>query len=417
MSPAAKEDEAAESSWATHHGTSVYLCDLLAGIPEHELGELLSIFGKITDVARVDTLGEEALLVEYSRPEEAEEAQSMLNRAALRGKTCRCMFASAVKFIHQTMVDAGVRLVIENLDPRILSRGLWEVCCLFGEVLDCKVEMDEDERSRCVGFVHYANREDAAKVMTFIEGMRIGQSAVNVRHFEEGDLALFTGCAYALPPEGKDGDEFGMGVAAALAGCASGEQATASLAPAERERQVVEHFRSLQNYNISMLSTTASKSTRLKELLRQYDPNHERQMVVIARSENVQAVSKVLGELFDAPDFACLTRETGTKDRETFISEFETGNLFVLVVALDCCLRKDFGASKVAAYVVDFDLPSTVRLLLYSIFRRAKVDCHVHSFFSPMDDSKLAGTLLDALEAAGHEIPPSLTDLGSAQDA
>lgn len=417
MSPQAKEDAAAGSSSSAQHGTGVYICDLLTGIPENELGELLSNFGKITDVARVDTLGEEALLVEYSRPEEAEEAQSMLNYAALRGKTCRCMFASAVKFIHQTMVDAGVRLVIENLDPRILSRGLWEVCCLFGEVLDCKVEMDEDERSRCVGFVHYANPEDAAKVMTFIEGMRIGQSAVEVRRFEEGDAALFTGCAYALPPVGKDGDEDDTGISAARAGCAAEEQTTGSLAPAEKERQVVEHFRSLQHYQISTLSTAASKFTRLKELLHQYDPNHERQMVIIARSDNVQAVSKVLAEMFDASDFACLTRETGTKDRETFISEFEVGNLFVLLVALDGCMRNDFGASKAAAYVVDFDLPNTVRLLLYSVFGRANVDSHVHSFFSPTDDSKLARPLLAALEAAGHEIPPALIDLGFAQDA
>merc|ERR1739848_135647 len=103
----------------------------------------------------------------------------MLHFASVRGKPCRCLSAGVIGRIRQTM-ETGNRLYVESLDPEMQSQGLWETCSLFGSVLDCKVELDEDERSRCYGFVHFAQKEDAKKALTFMNGVQIGSCAIEL---------------------------------------------------------------------------------------------------------------------------------------------------------------------------------------------------------------------------------------------
>eukprot|EP00746_Dinoflagellata_sp_MGD_P025533 gnl/MRDRNA2_/MRDRNA2_160084_c0_seq1.p1 gnl/MRDRNA2_/MRDRNA2_160084_c0~~gnl/MRDRNA2_/MRDRNA2_160084_c0_seq1.p1 ORF type:complete len:162 (+),score=29.52 gnl/MRDRNA2_/MRDRNA2_160084_c0_seq1:57-488(+) len=139
-------------------------------------------------------------MVHYTTREAAEKGQQIVNHAALRGKTCRCIFSSSVEFIRKTL-DSGYRLVVESLDINIESRALWDIFALFGEVIDCKVELDDKERSRGFGFVHYSTVEAASQALKLVNRMQIGDSVVEVRPYERKDIALFTGCLYTTIPK------------------------------------------------------------------------------------------------------------------------------------------------------------------------------------------------------------------------
>lgn len=172
----------------------LFLCDI-PPLTDTEIRQVFGHYGEIVSLTRVNEAVEEAVSIEFSTWEEAEEAQSIVNHAAIKGKTCRCIFAKTLEELLQSM-DGGQRLVIENLDGAIESRGLRDVCALFGQVLDAKVELDENEKSRGFGFVHFASQEEAAKATSIMHKMQIGTSIVEVRPFERKDVNVFTGCLY-----------------------------------------------------------------------------------------------------------------------------------------------------------------------------------------------------------------------------
>lgn len=176
--------------------TGVYICDLVPHLTELEVRQVFGHYGDIVHFEFSREAGEEAAAIEYSTFEAAEEAQRTVNHAIVRGKTCRCILGSALEIICATML-AGHRLVIDKLDKQIENRGLFDVASLFGLVIDCKVELDESGQSKGFGVVHYATREEAAKATTFLQGMQIGESQVEIRTFERSDFAFFTGCLYA----------------------------------------------------------------------------------------------------------------------------------------------------------------------------------------------------------------------------
>lgn len=189
---------------ATERCKSVFVCDL-PKLTEIELRQVFGFYGEIALLRVVAEVVEEAVRIEYTTPEAADEAQQMVNHAAMKGKTSRCLLTSTVEKILQTM-EADHRLVIRGLDLQIDSRGLRDACGLFGTVLDSKVELDEYERSKGYGFAHFANREDAQRALSSVNGMQIGDSTVAVAYFEPKDAVLFTGCLYGRePPQGPPG--------------------------------------------------------------------------------------------------------------------------------------------------------------------------------------------------------------------
>lgn len=176
--------------------TGVYVCDLRPDITEADLRQVFGQYGEILSVRQADAAPDDAVIIEYVSWEAAEEAQATVNQATLRGKLCRCMLVTAVEAIRRTMAS-GQRLIIENLDPAIESPGLWDVCSLFGEVLDCKLQLDDDGKSKGFGFVHYASEDEATQAKRILNEMQVGELVVKLRPFEWDDAALFTGALYA----------------------------------------------------------------------------------------------------------------------------------------------------------------------------------------------------------------------------
>merc|ERR1712060_882836 len=93
----------------------------------------------------------------------------------------------------------------------------------------------------------------------------------------------------------------------------------------------------------------------------------------------------------------------------------ETGNTFVLVMSSEVCTRWEAELGKPAT-LINFDLPPTIQLLLYRIFKRAEATTSIHDFFDPVADVQLCQPLLQALEEADHEVPASLEEIWSRMD-
>lgn len=178
---------------------SASACLFVYDLPDLTETQLRLVFGHHGEIVSAYMKGDRAE-VEFSTCQAAFEAQRIVNLAAVRGKTCRCLLSSAVAFIQKTM-SGGHRLIVEHLDITVESQGLWDMCGLFGQVLDCKVELDVRQKSCAVGFVHFAHKTEAEKASAFMHNMQIGGFLIELRPFESKDIALFTGCNYSTQPD------------------------------------------------------------------------------------------------------------------------------------------------------------------------------------------------------------------------
>mmetsp|Transcript_134428 Transcript_134428/g.190032 ORF Transcript_134428/g.190032 Transcript_134428/m.190032 type:complete len:234 (-) Transcript_134428:30-731(-) len=175
----------------------VFVCDLTPQLTETDLRHVFAFYGEIVSVEHIDEASGGSALVTYTTAEAAAEAAQIVHLALVRGKTCRCLLWSTVEAIWATM-ESGQRLQVEGLDPKIHSLGLQDIFALFGNILDCKVQTDESEKSRGYGFVHFAEKEPAMKAISLLNGMQIGSSTIQVREAKSEDRELYTGCLYSL---------------------------------------------------------------------------------------------------------------------------------------------------------------------------------------------------------------------------
>merc|ERR1719507_1404521 len=147
-----------------------------------------------------------------------------------------------------------------------------------------------------------------------------------------------------------------------------------------------------------------------------YEPNQDRQLVVIASPANMQDVSARLGEMFEASDFDSVFSDTGKEKRQEALEGYMAGNLFALALSSDVAISRSFELSRPPAVLVNFDAPSSMPLHLYRLLLRAGAATRIHSFVSPSSDHGFAVPLMAALEDAGHEIPSGLMELWSKPD-
>jgi len=388
----------------------LFVCDLAAGITEDDLWEVFRNYG---DVVSIEQVSDDAAVVDYTQRQAAVEARDILSYASVRGKTCRCLSMDMVEVIRQTMVT-GQRLVVEQLDPAVESAGLRDVCSLFGQVLDCKVESGEDAGGHRSGFVHFSSEGEAAKATSLMDGMQIGSSVVEMRPFELADIVLFSGCRYpssasrakAPPAEGSDADE------GPEPNAAEDEQAPrSSSTPEEMEQAVLERFKSLEYHYVEHMQDVDSKLERLKTLLQLYEPSHEMQIVVVADLNSLQAVAGLLAECLQECDFDTVASSSSKEERKSIMEGYEYGNLYVVVMSSEVCTRREFDLAKPSSVLINFDCAHTMPTHIHRIFKRADSSTRVHNFFAPRDDGGIDVALLKALEESGYEIPPELVAL------
>jgi len=75
-------------------------------------------------------------------------------------------------------------IFIKNLDPSIGHKELYDTFSDFGNILSCKVALDENGNSKGFGFVHFDNQESAVRAIDLVNDKFINNRRVYVGRFE-----------------------------------------------------------------------------------------------------------------------------------------------------------------------------------------------------------------------------------------
>jgi polyadenylate-binding protein len=103
-----------------------------------------------------------------------------LNNVAIKGRPCRIMWSQRDPSIRKSGVG---NIFIKNLDTSIDHKQLYDTFSMFGNILSCKVALNEDGNSKGYGFVHFESSESAEKSIAKLNGMLIGSMKIYVGRF------------------------------------------------------------------------------------------------------------------------------------------------------------------------------------------------------------------------------------------
>ena len=148
---------------------SLYVGDLATEVNESMLCDIFNACGPLASI-RVcrDTLTRRSLgyaYVNFHSVVDAERALDTLNNFSLCGKSCRIMWSQRDPSIRKTGVG---NIFIKNLSPAIGHKELYDTFSAFGNILSCKVALDEQGKSKGYGFVHFENQQCADQAVQMV---------------------------------------------------------------------------------------------------------------------------------------------------------------------------------------------------------------------------------------------------------
>jgi polyadenylate-binding protein len=119
--------------------------------------------------------------VNFHNVVDAERALDTLNYTAIKGKACRIMW----KHRDPSMRKSGQgNIFIKNLDKSVDTRTLHDTFSQFGNILSCKVSMDDQANSRGFGFVQFETAEEANEAIAKVNGMLLEDKRLYVGPFQ-----------------------------------------------------------------------------------------------------------------------------------------------------------------------------------------------------------------------------------------
>ena len=162
---------------------SLYVGELSPEVTEAMLFEIFNQIGPVSSIRICrDAITRRSLgygYVNYHNMADGEKALQELNYAPIKGVPCRIMWSQRDPSVRRSG-DGNV--FIKDLDASIDNKALHELFSSFGNILSCKVALDERGNSKGYGFVHFETKESADEAIAKLNGLLLNDKKVVVCH-------------------------------------------------------------------------------------------------------------------------------------------------------------------------------------------------------------------------------------------
>ncbi|KAK0720851.1 hypothetical protein B0H67DRAFT_644055 [Lasiosphaeris hirsuta] len=175
--------------WEQNKDATVYVGNIDERFTQELLSELMTQVGPVRQVHmpqdRVSQTHQGYGFVEFDTPASAEYAAKVLNGIRVWGKPIRVNKASADK---QKTVDIGAELFINNLDPQVDEKILYDTFSQFGQILrQPSIIRDENNISKGYGFVSFDSFEASDAARATMNGQYLLSKAITVEYAYKKD--------------------------------------------------------------------------------------------------------------------------------------------------------------------------------------------------------------------------------------